>query len=124
MDANEYQESFGWPLAQAPTFEPVLGDIFEVDWTDGDFILCNGSCFNITIMEAIYAKSLKCKKGTWFLTMSKRLPKSVKVTPEAPATDDLHWEHILGITLQMSWGPATLNLQRKRTHPVTAPATD
>ena len=50
--------------------------------------------------------------------MSKRLPHAAKITPSEPADSDLHWEFILGIKLQMSWGKATVNVQRKRTHPV------
>jgi len=49
--------------------------------------------------------------------MSKRLPHAEKIN-ENETRNDLHWEFILAIKLQMSWGKATVNLQRKRTHPV------
>ena len=72
------------------------------------------------MMERIYETSLKCKKGTWFMTMSKRLPHSDKVLPfEEPRTEPFHWERILAVELLMSWGNATVNLQKKITHPVT-----
>jgi hypothetical protein len=89
------------------------------------------------MMERIYQQSLKCKKGTWFVTMSKRLPHATtkksneplesefdilsnadKVGENEQASPDLHWEFILAIKLQMSWGKATVNVQRKRTHPI------
>ena len=116
---TEYEQFLGWPREKAPPFEVILGDIFEIDWADSDFILCNCSCFNFTIMEQIYEKSLNCKKGTWFLTMSKRLPKAVKIKPNEEADPDLQWEHINAFVLQMSWGPATLNIHRKITDPST-----
>ena len=62
--------------------------------------------------------ALKCKKGSWFITMSKRLPHAEKYNPLDTSKGELHWEVILAIKLKMSWGQATVNLQRKRTHPV------
>ena len=70
------------------------------------------------MMEQIYTMSLKCQKGSWFVTMSKRLPHAEVVNEENPARDDIHWQFILAIKLQMSWGKATVNLHRKRTHPI------
>lgn len=69
------------------------------------------------MMEQIYQKSLKAKKGTWFMTMTKRLPHAETINEENPARDDIYWEHILAIKLTMSWGKSTVNLHRKRTHP-------
>ena len=43
--------------------------------------------------------SRKAKKGTWFVTMSKRLPNAEKINPEDTPSDDLHWEFILAIKL-------------------------
>ena len=52
------------------------------------------------------------------MTMSKRLPHTEKINPDEPPKEGLHWEFVLAIKLQMSWGKATVNLQRKATHPV------
>ena len=92
--------------------------MFEVPWSDSDMVFANSTCFGGDMMEQIYQKSLKCKKGTWFVTMSKRLPHAEKVGQGETPSNNLHWEFILAIKLQMSWGKATVNLQRKRTHPV------
>ena len=119
VESSEYEQVFGWPVAAAPRFDVVLGDIYEHDWADADMIFCNSTCFSMDMMERIYEKTLTVKKGTWFVTMSKRLPHAEKVTEGEPASDDLHWEFILAIKLEMSWGKATVNLQRKRTHPIS-----
>ena len=108
----------GWPKAAAPRFDVVLGDIFAHDWSDTDFFFCNGLLFNNDIMEQIYQKTLKAKKGSWFMTTSKRFHHSEKIDDDNPARDDMHWEFILSIKIVMSWGPATVNLHRKRTHPI------
>ena len=70
------------------------------------------------MMEAIYQKTLKCKKGTWFITMSKKLPHAEKIQEGTEPGPDHHWEFILAIKLMMSWGKGTMNVQRKITHPI------
>ena len=62
-------------------------------------IFCNSTCFSIAMMEEIHNMSLKCKKGSWFVTMSKRLPHAEVVSEGNPARDDIHWEFILAIKL-------------------------
>ena len=118
VDAEDYEQMFGWLLSGAPKFDVVLGDMFAIEWHQADMVFANSTCFDITMMETIYQQSLKCKKGTFFVTMSKRLPHAEKIGANDGAREDLHWEFILAIKLQMSWGKATVNLQRKRTHPV------
>lgn len=85
--------------------------MFEIEWANADFILGNLCCFSEQIMEQLYQKSLLCKKGTYFLTTGKRLPHAEKVKPEEPIVDEnLEWEHILAVKLQMSWGASVFNL--------------
>ena len=71
---EEYKELLGWPKGAAPSFEPILGDMYEQNWHEADMIFANSTCFTVPMMERIYQQSLKCKRGTWFVTMSKRLP--------------------------------------------------
>ena len=118
VEPANYVSIFGWAPTAAPRFEVVQGDMFEIVWHDADMIFANSTCFNAPMMEQIYQQSLKCKRGTWFVTMSKRLPHADKINAEGPPNPDLHWEFILAIKLQMSWGKATVNLQRKITPPV------
>ena len=91
--------------------------MFQYNWSDADFIFANLCLFNVTLMEQVYEQSKKCKKGTWLVTMTKRLPYTEKAgTEDAEALgDQWHWEFILAVKLKMSWGFATLNLARKRT---------
>ena len=118
--------------------------MFGIDWTNADFIYANSTCFQESMMDRIYQMSLKCKRGTWFMTMSKPLPRSDRIlpgdqhkttnfftdlanlkadrrSPTARSESDfhgLHWEHVLAVKLTMSWGIATVNLQRKVSNPV------
>ena len=119
MEPETYQQIFGWPASAAPRFDVVLGDIYEHDWSDSDMIFCNSTCFSAEMMERIYEKTLSCKKGAWFVTMSKRLPHAEKIIESGDGKNDEHlqWEFVLAIKLEMSWGKATVNLQRKRMHP-------
>ena len=105
-----YEQTFGWPVASAPRFEAVQGDIFEHDWSDSDMIFCNSTCFFPEMMERIYLKTLSCRKGTWFISMSKKLPHAAKVDPKRPVDESLQWELILAIKLEMSWGKATVHV--------------
>lgn len=116
-DPAEYEAVFARPKSAAPRFDVVLGDILVEDWSNADMVFANSTCFNATLMEGIYQRSLLCKKGTFFVTMSKRLPHAEKQDPDLP-NPNLHWEFILAIKLKMSWGMATVNVQRKITHPV------
>ena len=83
VDSDEYLELFGWPKEHAASFEVVNGDMFQIDWSGADFVFANSTCFPQEMMEQIYQSSLKCKKGTWFVTMSRILPHA-KMSFEQP----------------------------------------
>ena len=104
-------------MTSAPKFDVSFGDMFTYDWHDADMIFANSTCFNNPMMENLYEQSLKCKKGTFFLTMSKKLPYAEVVSEGNTPKESLQWEHVHAIKLQMSWGKATINIQRKLTHP-------
>ena len=77
-DDQEYLEKLGWQKDRASVFTPLLGDMFQVEWHDSDFIFANLCLFNVDLMQKVYSRSLKCKKGTWFVTTAKRLPHAEK----------------------------------------------
>ena len=103
-----------WEKQNAPSFEVIQGDLFLHEWENADMIFCNSTCFPEEMMEQIYQKSLKCQKGTWFVTMSKKLPHARPYRENMPDNSTSHWDHIRSISLQMSWGIATANLHLKR----------
>lgn len=84
-----------------PEIKFYHADIIDYDWTNSDFILTNSTCFDPDLMTKIYEKSKTWKEGTWFLTLTKKLP----------ANDE--WELIFQTKKQMSWAPATINLYRR-----------
>ena len=99
MDTAEYEAVLGWPSASAPIFEAFHGDMYLHDWHTADMVFCNSTCFNLRMMEKIYEQSLKCNRGTWFVTMSKKLPNAERVRKGTEPRSDLHWEFILAIKL-------------------------
>lgn len=54
VDAEDYEQMFGWPLSGAPKFDVVLGDMFAIEWHQADMVFANSTCFDITMMETIY----------------------------------------------------------------------
>ena len=56
--------------------------MFKQDWSTSDLILANSTCFYAPMMEKIYEKSLTCRKGTWFITLSKKIPHADKISTE------------------------------------------
>ena len=67
-------------------------------------------------MGQICDKAKYLKKGSWFLTLTKRLPTADEqyITEEK---DDRDWECVKSVKLKMSWGLATVNIHRKLKHP-------
>jgi hypothetical protein len=88
-----------------------LGDILTYDWSDVDFILANSTCFDMDLMHKIAEKASLCKIGTWFVTLTKRLPTSDPLTVRDESKRD--WDCVYSIKKYMSWGLATVNIHRK-----------
>jgi hypothetical protein len=51
------------------------------------------------------------KKGAWMITLTKKLPTSDPIYCKAKAVQD--WECVLSLKMPMSWGFATVHIQRK-----------
>jgi len=85
----------------------VHGDITDLetlDWTDGDIVFANSTCFDDGLMQAVAKLAVGMKKGSIVITLTKRLPsKSFKVLEQQ--------------LYQMSWGGATVYIQQKLTDP-------
>lgn len=119
IPASEYQEKHGWAKERAPTYLVDQGDILEEDWSDCDLIFCASLLFGAAFMKLIYEKSLKCKKGSWFITLGFRLPDSHLDCEEYPADPDMQWQVMTGLRLPMSWGKCAVWVHRKNKDPVT-----
>ena len=93
------------------------GDILKSDWSDVDLVLANSTCFEPAFMAQICDKAKYLKKGSWFLTLTKRLPTADEQKYITEEKDDRDWECVLSVKLKMSWGLATVNIHRKLKHP-------
>jgi hypothetical protein len=51
------------------------------------------------------------KKGAWMITLTKKLPNADPIHIRDPSERD--WECVLSLKMVMSWGYATVNVQRK-----------
>ena len=81
-----------------PQIEFRCGNIFEVDWTDASVILANSTCFSQSMMLQI--ADVGVRPGTVAISLSQRIP--------GP-----NWIMLESIKKGVSWGYATLNIQRR-----------
>lgn len=76
-----------------------------------DIVLANSTCFDIELMQKISDLATQMKKGSWILTLTKKLPAS---DPNIVRDDNKReWECVLSVKREMSWGLATVNAHRK-----------
>ena len=57
--------------------EFVLGDALDMnvcDWSDGTVVFANSTCFDDSLMRRLASAATALKKGTIFITLTKRLP--------------------------------------------------
>ena len=79
-------------------------DLSVKDWSDGDVLFANSTCFDDTLMKKVAASAVTLKKGAIFITFTRRLPSQ-------------HFEVLEHQMYQMSWGGATVYIQQKTTDP-------
>ncbi len=92
-----------------PQFEVYKGDLLEFDWwTNADLVLANSTCFDMKFMTLIAGKASLMKKGSWMITLTKKLPTADPVY--AKDVESREWECVLTIKMLMSWGYATVNI--------------
>jgi hypothetical protein len=77
------------------------------DWRDADVVFINSTCYDEGLMSKIATLAAGMKKGSFFITLTKRLP----------STDFTILEYELS---KMSWGEATIFIMQKSTDPRTA----
>jgi SAM-dependent methyltransferase len=77
-----------------------LGSILDCDWSDGDVVFANSTCFDDDLMDAISKKAAALKPGAFVVTFTKGL-----TSP--------HFEVMERKRYKMSWGPATVYIHRR-----------
>lgn len=92
-----------------PKFEVYQGDLLKFDWwTEADLVLANSTCFEFSMMVEIAERASRMKKGSWMITLTKKLPSADPIYERDPAKRD--WECLLSIKMIMSWGYGTVNI--------------
>ena len=108
QEFDEYAEG----QDRAAKFEVHHGDMLEVDWKDADLVLANSTCFDQDLLNKIADKCSLLKKGSWMFTLTKKLP-SAESDWYADDSIAREWECVMSIKREMSWGLATVHIQRK-----------
>ena len=80
--------------------ELIKGDILKEDWSDGNLIFINSTCFDDELMEKIAEKAEDLAPGTLVITFTKALPSS-------------SFEILEHETHMQSWGHATVYIMRR-----------
>jgi len=80
------------------------GSIIDYDWSDGDVIFANSTCFDSELMDLITKKAIQLKPGTFIITFTKEL--HMEKYPS-------YFELLEKIKYKMSWGPATVYFHRR-----------
>lgn len=77
------------------------GSFLDFDWSDGDVVFANSTCFNDELMDSISKLAEDLKPGAVMVTFTKSLSKTDK------------FELLEKKREKMSWGPATVFIQRR-----------
>jgi hypothetical protein len=78
--------------------------------------LANSTCFDQKLLIEIAKKCQGLKVGDWVFTLTKKLPSNFEEEESGEETEEIHtpdWECVMSIKREMSWGLATVHLQRK-----------
>ena len=76
-------------------------DLNVIDWTDGDLVFANSTCYNALLMDEISAIAKNMKPNSFFVSLSHPLAKWA------------NFELVDELRCEMSWGEADLYIQRK-----------
>lgn len=95
---NTIELDYAHLIDKIPEIEFCCADIFNTDWTDASVFLANSTCFSQSMMNDI--AEVKVKPGTVAISLTQRIP--------GPK-----WIMLESIKKGMSWGYATVNIQRR-----------
>jgi len=99
----KYEKDFQQILSSKvnKTCEFYLDNLLDFDWSDGDVVFANSTCFDDSLMEAIGKKASSLKPGSFLVTFTKGIKSE-------------HFEQIEKKRYKMSWGPATVFIHRRK----------
>lgn len=89
------------PSEMRTAVELSHGDITTAEWSDATFVFTNSTCFTSSLMRELADMSVKLKPGALWVSLTRELPSE-------------EWDLLLSEQLEMSWGPATIFIQRRR----------
>ncbi|KAL4165415.1 hypothetical protein KRP22_014126 [Phytophthora ramorum] len=69
-------------------------------WRDGTLVFCNSTCFSDSLIQAISAEADQLRVGSYFVTVTKPLQST-------------RWQAVHEEKFHMSWGRATVIIQKK-----------
>ncbi|CBJ26518.1 conserved unknown protein [Ectocarpus siliculosus] len=87
------------------------GSFLEYDWSDGDCVFANSTCFPEDLMDALARQAEELKPGSIVVTFTKGL-------------DSTAFEVLSKRRFEMSWGPATVFIHRRRLDGEPAPGSN
>jgi|GEM_PF-1047874 len=79
----------------------INGDALEYDFSDGDIVFCNSTCFTLEFYEALLPKFAELKKGSYVINLTKSF-----TSPQF----ELIFE---SKELEYSWGKPTTRIYKK-----------
>lgn len=91
---------------QEQATEFLKGSITEIDWSDGDVVFANSTCFEDDLMEELSAKAELLKEGSVVITFTTGL--------DSPCFEVLEEAHYT-----MSWGAATVFIHLRNACPAS-----
>ena len=94
---NTLMLDLGHLFDEFPDIEFSCNDFFECDWSDASMFLANSTCFSDEMMERL--GSVKLNNGTIAISLTQKIPGN-------------NWIVIETIRKEMSWGTATVHIQR------------
>ena len=84
-----------------------------MDWADADLVLANSTCFDTALLHKLAHKCRLLKKGTWIFSLSRKIPNVREGHDFVPQSKGHDFECVMSIDRPMSWGTATVHIQRK-----------
>jgi SAM-dependent methyltransferase len=107
-----YESTAYYATQSRPAVSFYEGSIFDLavcDWTDGDIVYVNSTCFDVKMMLQIYAIAERLRAGAIMITLSRSmieigaLARNIKNQGASSQEEDPHWKLLFETREQMSW---------------------